>query len=213
MPTPLGSVPVEERLFKADLELLDRYVGFSSEIVRISLLGLAAVGFYLKEFVAPSKEPTLKPGQMPIEIAWFNLLLGSGALLFAIAVGWGLLHRFYATDGVASHIHALRLAEAGDPKAERRFRMVTRRYRIAGSWLVSGECAAAAATGVLGIAFAVRFGIFTAPKWLIATNAAKAIVAIAIFVAGVRWAQTLWKVTRKDAESQGVVPADTIAPS
>ena len=52
----LGQQEVDENRYKPDLELMDRYTAFSAELVRLSLLGIAGLGFYLKEFVAPGKD-------------------------------------------------------------------------------------------------------------------------------------------------------------
>src|SRR6185369_10431945 len=118
--------PLEEKNYKGDLELLDRYVAFSSELVRMSLLGLAAIGFYLKEFVASGNAPFADP------VTWFNLLLGFAGFLLAIAVACGLLHRYYATDGLSYHLNALRLSSQPSraDKAETEASKGTEQYKL-----------------------------------------------------------------------------------
>ena len=194
-----GLQPLRETDYKGDLDLLDRYVGFSSELVRISLLGLAAIGFYLKEFVAPGKGPEVIPGQPMIAAAWFNLLLGFAGFLLAVAVACGLLHRYYATDGLASHLRALRLSADPDraSEVETEVRRRTNRYRLSRGWLVSSECAVAAGVGFLGVAFGVRFGIIgDTPGWKIAVPSAIALVLLAAIIASVSW----WRTLRRKAK-------------
>ncbi len=176
--------PLEEKNYKGDLELLDRYVAFSSELVRMSLLGLAAIGFYLKEFVASGSTP------IEIPVAWFNLLLGFAGFLLAVAAPFGLLHRYYATDGLAYHLNALRLSEQPNraDKAETEGKKGTWQYRLAYGWLVSCECAVAAGIGILGVAFSVRFGFFgDVPRWKIALLGASLFVIIAALIASRIW--------------------------
>lgn len=193
---------IEEGEYKGDLELLDRYVGFSAEIVRLSLLGLAAIGFYLKEFVAQKEPP---PG---IEENWFFTLLGFSGLLLALAVGCGLLHRYYATDGLASHLKALRLSSDSDPeeraKAPAENSLRTSRYRLSRRWLVSSECAAASGVAILGIAFGVQFGVFGGDyRWQIAVYAAAALTSLGTAVTAASWLKILRRKVTSDTEAPG----------
>lgn len=198
---------IDEKEYKGDLELLDRYVSFSAEIVRVSLLGLAAIGFYLKEFVAPPASST----PAGIAATWFFTLLGSAGFMLAVAVGCGLLHRYYATDGLASHLKALRLSADSDPleqaKAPAEAAQSTSRYRLSRGWLVSAECAAASGVAILGVAFGVRLGVFgSLPRWKIAVPAAFAIVVAASIVAATTWL----KFFRRKRAPDSVGPASQV---
>ena len=51
----LTEVPVEEESYKADLEVTDRYQNFSTELLRVSLLGIGVFGFLLKEVILNEK--------------------------------------------------------------------------------------------------------------------------------------------------------------
>ena len=47
----------------AELQLLDRYLAFSTEVVRLALLGIAVFGFLLRENVGSlADEPANAPG-------------------------------------------------------------------------------------------------------------------------------------------------------
>lgn len=103
-----------------DLDLADRYQSFSAELLRLSLVGIAAFGFLAKEIVAPSgKSPPVDPSVLS------RLLESRGSLsfalaAFAIAAACALAHRYCSTDAVA-HLAYMsrkrRRALAGDPKA------------------------------------------------------------------------------------------------
>jgi hypothetical protein len=71
----LGLDPLDQERYKADLELLDRYVQFSAELVRLSLLGIAGLIVYLPQTAVAPAEWTLRS-------AWYNVLLGSAILVF-----------------------------------------------------------------------------------------------------------------------------------
>jgi hypothetical protein len=183
---------LEEQTYKGDLELLDRYVGFSSEIVRVSLLGLAAIGFFLKEYLpkdALPDPPTLRD-------TWFFVLLGASAFALALAVAFGLLHRYYATDGLACHLKALRLSASDDAKERAHTgdeaSAGTRRFRLSRRWLVSAEASVGCGVAILGVVFAVRFGVLNQDsRWWIAIASAASIATIALAVAISSWLKIL----------------------
>src|SRR5437899_13092822 len=82
----LGRIEIKEAQIKYDFELLDRYQKYSSEILRLSLIGIGAYAFLLKEgngdfFRLIANNPTSK---------YFSV--GSIAS-FALAVACTLIHR------------------------------------------------------------------------------------------------------------------------
>ena len=108
----LGGVKIDAEQIKSDFEVLDRYQNFSSEMLRLSLLGIGALAFLLKEVFATSK---------PDEVnRYINLILTTpnikslvsiSIVLFAIAAACALCHRYYSSDSMAYHIRYLRLKE------------------------------------------------------------------------------------------------------
>ena len=90
---------LREEYYKADIILLEKYQSYSAELLRISLLGIALLGFF---FDKVSDSEAFDPG------AKFSmaLTLGVAAMLFAIAAAAALAHRFYSTDGIFYHIRA-----------------------------------------------------------------------------------------------------------
>ena len=92
---------INDAQIKYDFELLDRSQNFSSEILRLSLIGIGAYAFLLKE----ANVYFLKIKATP-EIKWISVL---SILLFAFAVDCSLLHRYYSSDFMAYHIRYLRI--------------------------------------------------------------------------------------------------------
>ncbi|MDD5581020.1 MAG: hypothetical protein PHY16_17330 [Methylobacter sp.] len=89
--------PVDEKVYKVDLELQDRYTAYSAEILRLALLGIAGYGFLLKDLVFAEHSPTLFVHRA--HDVWF-LLIG-GVICLGISAVLALQHRVCATDCVA----------------------------------------------------------------------------------------------------------------
>lgn len=98
------NVAVLEDLYAADWSLYDRFLGFSAEILRVSLAGIGVSGF-LVALLADN-------GQI------FRRALGSGVFQGAILMALGFLalaavlalaHRFFASDGMYHHLVAIKL--------------------------------------------------------------------------------------------------------
>lgn len=66
MKTRIG-VRIDEERFKPDMDLSDRYVAYSAELLRLSLLGMAGYAFLLKEIVfAASASKDLHPALLTV---------------------------------------------------------------------------------------------------------------------------------------------------
>lgn len=98
------NVAVLEHFYAADWSLYDRFLGFSAEILRVSLAGIGVSGF-LVALLADN-------GQI------FARALGSGVFQGAILMALGFLalaavlalaHRFFASDGMYHHLVAIKL--------------------------------------------------------------------------------------------------------
>src|SRR5208283_265654 len=120
--------PVPEDAYKSDLALLDRYQNYSSELIRLSLLGIGALAFFLGQVSARASYPSLKDGISA-------LALGSAAVLFTLATACALSHRYHSSDGFASHIKAIRLSTIDPDAAQREAKLRNRTYKKSGRWL------------------------------------------------------------------------------
>lgn len=103
----LGRVELPEARYKADIELHDRSIQFSAELVRLALAGIAVAGFLIAQ--APE---TLR--DVVFDTFYLKLLLAGGILAFALSAGFALLHRYFAGGAAFHHLQVLKLLELGD---------------------------------------------------------------------------------------------------
>lgn len=135
-------MPITEDDYKVDLELLDRYQGFSTELLRIFLLGVSLLGFFFQHvasgshFSPESKERIL-------------LLLAAAATAFLVSSVFALGHRYFSTDGVFHHIRAARRRHSDAESAKVDELMRNRRYRSSTRYLAAAAVFCGLGTTVL----------------------------------------------------------------
>ena len=99
MPKPLGTFIDFTEAFDCDAKLLDAYIGYSAELLRLSLLAITGI-----TTVCVTLRPQLKTSFH--DLLWsFSLAL---IALFCSSAS-ALAHRFVATDSMAFHLESLRL--------------------------------------------------------------------------------------------------------
>lgn len=96
-------IEIHEERYRADMELHDRFQSFSAELLKLSLAGIGVTGFFIANI---SKEKSLFSNI--INSARFRLSISLSVLMFALAVGFSLLHRFLASDGMYHHLRAIK---------------------------------------------------------------------------------------------------------
>lgn len=147
--TNLGNMPVPEERYRADLELLSQYQGYSTEIVRLSLLGIAGLAFFLLN-LAPEKTDAAD-----LRDGFAGAALGVSSLLFILATGCALSHRYHSSDGLHYHIKSIRFSESGDSTAADKAAGTRNQiYRKSSVWLG----AAVSLFGAGGFFFVLGFG-------------------------------------------------------
>jgi len=77
----LGGVSIPERTLEHDLEVSKRYQSFSGELLRLALLGIAAIGFLLAEIVMKSA------GSAAAVSPTFKVLTSISLFCFGLAAG------------------------------------------------------------------------------------------------------------------------------
>jgi hypothetical protein len=90
--------------YKIDLELLDRYVQYSAEILRLALASLAAVGFVASLLIKDN--PPLLRSIAANTCA--QAVAAIGVMLICFSAAFALAHRYCATDGFSDYARALR---------------------------------------------------------------------------------------------------------
>jgi hypothetical protein len=94
---------IEERRYKSDLELVDRYHAYAAELLRLALLGLAVFGFLLTNSPG-GQDPERTTGQ------WITSgLVSASIVLFGCAAVLALAYRYLLTETLRLLIEALKL--------------------------------------------------------------------------------------------------------
>ena len=109
-----GLIQIPAGTFEHDLAIGDRYQNFSGELLRIALLGIAAVGFLLLNFLfgASDKSPEMiGAAKKTLANSDFRFYVYATLFLFGFSAGFALLHRYFAADSKAYHLKYLRLRE------------------------------------------------------------------------------------------------------
>jgi hypothetical protein len=92
--------------FKRVADILDKYQQFASELLRLALLGIGAIGILITT--------AAKSSDFGVSLALTSrtkLLLSLSLVAFGICALASLLSRFFATDSLAYHHGALRIRE------------------------------------------------------------------------------------------------------
>lgn len=107
-------IQIPEHTFEQDLAVNDRRQKFAGEILRLALIGIAAVGFLLLNFLfgASDKAPeAFGIAKKTLANSDFRFYIFASFYLFAFSAGIALLQRYFAADGNAYHLKYLRLRE------------------------------------------------------------------------------------------------------
>lgn len=97
-------VEIPDVRYQSDLELHDRYQAFSEQITRLSLGGIAVIGFLVTLLVKDGGGVVV---QMKKSVSVPRLFLAS-TMLFGIAAGLALAHKYLASDGLYYHFRAIK---------------------------------------------------------------------------------------------------------
>jgi hypothetical protein len=130
--------------FEHDLAIRAGYQAYSAELLRLALLAVAFVGW----FVSEGRHPT---GAVP----W---LLGLALAALAVAAATALTHRYLGTEATGTHLRYLRLLlrgrrrDRGEARHARRER--ARYFKICACLLRVSVCALAVGVILLALAFA-----------------------------------------------------------
>jgi hypothetical protein len=161
-------VEIPEGRYKSDLELHDRYQAFSEQITRLALGGIAVIGFLVALLVKDAG----KAGDVAVHSAWVRIFFPGSAIMFGVAAGLALTHKFFASDGLYHHFRAIKLLILKEsnqfPDQNADFERVADRDEAFRNQKFerSGVFLAAAAACLVVAAFAAAIG-FAAVLWLI----------------------------------------------
>jgi hypothetical protein len=101
--------------FEKDMRFLDLFQAFSTEIIRLSLITISGIGFFVVVF---GKDVTLSSIRTAFRPAAF--FLGLTFIFLGIAIAAALGHRFISTDSMVTLLEKLRAKARGDEADARR---------------------------------------------------------------------------------------------
>ena len=142
----LGEVPIDGKTFEHELRISEGYQAYSTELLRLALIGIGGVGFLIKNLEAAH-------GQAKAAIT-------ASVVFFGLSAASALLHRYVGPDSLSCHLKFLRLAARGAPKdperarkeraaRDRRFRQATALLTCAASLLALAVVSLAASFLIL----------------------------------------------------------------
>lgn len=105
----LGQTEVPEGRYRADIDLHDRSIQFSGDLVRMALAGIAVVGFLVAQLPEHLRS-------VVFDTLRLKALLSASVIAFAASAGFGLLHRFFAGAAAFHHLQVIKLLLLDDPK-------------------------------------------------------------------------------------------------
>ena len=107
----LGLVALPPQTFEHDVKVSEKYQRFSTEILRLSLAAIGAVGFLIANGAAKDGFNAQWLAKNTIFGFWVVISL----LCFGISAGLALLHLYFSADSEAYHLEYLRrLKSLGD---------------------------------------------------------------------------------------------------
>lgn len=106
----LSDIAIQEDNYKVDFIILEKYQSFSSEILRLALLGLTIYGFLISNVIF--KIPDNQQNNIfivPFSSNKLLLFIGAIALIATSLVALG--HRYFSTDCMTHFIRGFRLRQ------------------------------------------------------------------------------------------------------
>jgi hypothetical protein len=127
----LGLVELPDNTFEHDLAVSERYQSFSTELLRLSLLGIAAIGFLIANILLKGAPQSGAQANIPGNpfSSPFKYLVSGSLICFGLSAGCALLHGYVSAATVARHLRAIRLElrrakdEAEEEKEKRASRL------------------------------------------------------------------------------------------
>ena len=101
-PQSLGAIEISDKTFVHDVVISDRYQTFSAELLRLSLLGITAIGFLIVNIL-------LKDQLVVVHRQVFVGFLTASLLCLGLSSAGALFHRWLSSDSLAEHLLLLRL--------------------------------------------------------------------------------------------------------
>jgi hypothetical protein len=140
---------LDEKQYKPEIALAEKYQAFTSELLRLALLGIAAFGFLYKEAFAlfeQSEHPA-------VDIATAKCFAASSMYLFGATALFALAFQYFSSETVRMYLEGLRHLVANDQACAKE-RLTTRGKVVVVCMIAKAGAAIALAAGSLTTALA-----------------------------------------------------------
>jgi hypothetical protein len=130
MPPSLGLVPLQTGTVEHDFTMLTKFQEYSAELLRLSLLGITAIGIGTQQLLFGKFEEVSRALR-----AWPNgrPWVFASLVFLSISTVAALWHRYSSADSLSWHLQSMRRFQSGDPaqveKAEKEGIARHRRFR------------------------------------------------------------------------------------
>jgi len=121
---------LDSKDYETDFEIANKYIEFSSELLKISLTAISAIGALII-FEA-------KDGHGFYDLKPIKPLLFATVCLFGLTIVACLFHRFYASDFMSYHIKYLRTNKAEEKKGRTKCLKLASKSLVAAEFLFGG---------------------------------------------------------------------------
>ena len=99
----LGLVELPDKTVEHDFTMLEHFQSFSSELLRLALLGITAIGFGVSKIIFPEAD-----GSSIIIKTETKILIGLALASFCFSAAGALLHRYASSNSMSWHLQAMR---------------------------------------------------------------------------------------------------------
>jgi hypothetical protein len=98
----LSDIELDEKIWKPDFDIVSRYQTFETEIIRLSLLGIAGYGFLISQIKMTDPTPLFR------SLKAEKVFLFIGLITLGSSLALSLMHRFLSTSCLFYQINILR---------------------------------------------------------------------------------------------------------
>ncbi len=125
-PAERNQISMKDDQMSADHKIADLYMGFSAELLRLSLIGIGAIGYVLSEGIVEFDKLRSGPAQ-PFFVA--------GLVSLVLCACLALAHRYCASESMAFQLSVMRTRQLADAQTDE-----AKRNALIQEWATEKRC-------------------------------------------------------------------------
>jgi hypothetical protein len=152
MPPSLGLVPLQTGTVEHDFTMLTKFQEYSAELLRLSLLGITAIGIGTQQLLFGKTDDVSRALKVwPHARPWVLASL----VFFSVSAIAALWHRYSSSDSLSWHLQSMRRFLSGDPAQVEKARSEAAARRTRFRWSQWGLLLAAVGLGLGAVTLAL----------------------------------------------------------